>query len=123
MNPPRRTDQPSIEQKETSPDPKRRASRVATRTPDSPGPSPLKKPCTLLDIKEGEIAVISAVTGGRGLKARMAGLGIREGRRFRLIRTAPFRGPLLVEDVSTGARTMIGRGMAACVEVCDKTSS
>jgi ferrous iron transport protein A len=106
MTPPRRTDLPSIEQKETP-------SEAPTR----------KKPCTLLDMRAGETAVISAVTGGKGLKARMAGLGIREGRRFRLIRTAPFRGPLLVEDISTGARIMIGRGMAACVEVCDQTSS
>ncbi len=123
MNPSRRTDLPSTTQKEASPDPKGRASQVATRTPDSTGPSPRKKPWTLLDMKEGETAVISAVTGGKGLKARMAGLGIREGRRFRLIRTAPFRGPLLVEDVSTGARIMIGRGMAACVEVSDQAPS
>ncbi len=122
MNPPRRTDLPSTRQKEASSDPKEHTPRVATRTPDSPAPSPREKPCTLLDMKEGETAVISTITGGKGLKARMSGLGIREGRRFRLIRTAPFRGPLLVEDVSTGARIMIGRGMAACVEVRDQTS-
>jgi ferrous iron transport protein A len=123
MNPPRRPDLPSINQKEASPDLKGHASTAATRAPDSTAPSSRKRPCTLLDMKAGEAAVISAVTGGKGLKARMAGLGIREGRRFRLIRSAPFRGPLLVEDVSTGARIMIGRGMAACVEVYDQTSS
>ncbi|HOS96262.1 MAG TPA: FeoA family protein [Deltaproteobacteria bacterium] len=123
MNPPRRSDLPSIKQKGASPDPKGQVSLASARTPDSSVTPPRKKPRTLLDMKEGETAVILCITGGQGLRARMAGLGIREGRMFRLIRTAPFRGPLLVEDVSTGARIMIGRGMAASVEVCDQTSS
>jgi len=53
----------------------------------------------------------------------MAGLGIREGTCLRLISAAPFSGPLLVEDTASGARVMIGRGMAASVEVCDQTPS
>ncbi|HPR54680.1 MAG TPA: FeoA family protein [Deltaproteobacteria bacterium] len=81
------------------------------------------RPLTLLDLKEGDTASILRITGGRHLKARMAGLGIREGTLVRLISAAPFRGPLLVEDVSSGARTMIGRGMAASVEVCDHAPS
>lgn len=76
-----------------------------------------EQPLTILDMKEDETAFISAITGGRHMKARLDGLGIRAGKRIRLISTAPFKGPLLVEDTSTGARVMIGRGMAASVEV------
>ena len=87
--------------------------------------NPLRKdkPVTLLDLKEGETASILRITGGRHLKARMAGLGIREGKCLKLIRAAPFSGPLLLEDTASGARVMIGRGMAASVEVCDQTPS
>jgi len=47
----------------------------------------------------------------------MAGFGIHEGKIIRLIKAAPFHGPLLIEDTASGARTMIGRGMAGTVEV------
>ena len=80
-------------------------------------------PVTLLDLKEGETASILRITGGKHLKARMSGLGIREGKCLRLIRAAPFSGPLLLEDTASGARVMIGRGMAASVEVCDQAPS
>jgi Fe2+ transport system protein FeoA len=76
-----------------------------------------KKPPTLLELKEGETAIVTGITGGKTARARIAGFGIHEGRRLRLIKEAPFRGPLLVEDTASGARTMIGRGMAASVEV------
>jgi ferrous iron transport protein A len=72
---------------------------------------------TLLAMKEGEKGVVMRITGGRLLKSRMDGFGLHEGRAVRLIRSAPFGGPLLVEDVSSGARIMIGRGMADSVEV------
>lgn len=78
---------------------------------------------TLLDLKEGTAATILRITGGRHLRARLEGMGIREGARVRLIMAAPFSGPLLLEDQSSLARVMIGRRMAASVEVCDQTPS
>ena len=88
-------------------------------------PNPLEKdkPVTLLDLKDGETASILRITSGKHLKTRMSGLGIREGKCFRLIRSAPFSGPLLLEDTESGARVMIGRGMAASVEVCNQAPS
>ena len=78
---------------------------------------------SLAELKEGDTALISDITGGRHMKARLDGLGIRAGKRIRLISSAPFHGPLLVEDTSTGARVMIGRGMASSVEVYDQNPS
>ncbi|HRR20901.1 MAG: ferrous iron transport protein A [Bacteriovoracaceae bacterium] len=74
---------------------------------------------TLLELKEGDTAVISRISGGKGVLSRMAGLGLHEGKTIRVVQTAPFRGPLLIEDVLSGARTMIGRGVASHVEIRD----
>lgn len=82
-----------------------------------------RNPLKLLDLKQGDIAIIHRLTGGRCMKARMDGFGIREGTLIRLIMTAPFHGPLLVEDVESGARIMIGRGMAESVEVSHQEPS
>lgn len=76
-----------------------------------------KNPLTLLGLKQGETAVVIGITGGKTARARMAGFGIHEGKIIRLIKAAPFHGPLLIEDTASGARTMIGRGMAGTVEV------
>lgn len=74
----------------------------------------------LIGLKEGNIVIISKITGGNGVAARMAGLGLYEGKKIRIVQAAPFRGPLLVEDVLTGTRTMLGRGIASMVEVRDE---
>ncbi len=75
----------------------------------------------LLDLKKGHSAVISLIGGGRGTVARMAELGLYTGRRIRMVQAAPFHGPLLVEDVESGAKIMIGRGIASRVEVEHET--
>ena len=74
---------------------------------------------TLLELKEGDTAVISRISGGKGVLSRMAALGLHEGKTIRVVQAAPFRGPLLIEDVLSGARTMIGRGVASHVEIRD----
>lgn len=71
----------------------------------------------LLDLKQGDTAIIEKINGGKNMRFRMDGFGLREGKRIRLIMAAPFRGPLLLEDIESGARIMIGRGMAKTVEV------
>jgi Fe2+ transport system protein FeoA len=71
----------------------------------------------LYDLKQGTLAVIAGIAGGRGVLAKMSALGLYEGKKIRVVQTAPFNGPILVEDVVTGARTMIGRKIAAHVEI------
>jgi len=74
----------------------------------------------LLELKEGDVATISRIDGGRGTVTRMAGLGLYPGKKIRIIQAAPFRGPLLIEDLLSGTRTMIGRGIASMVEIRDE---
>jgi Fe2+ transport system protein FeoA len=69
------------------------------------------------DLKQGTLAVIARITGGRGVLVQMSSLGLYEGKKIRVVQTAPFKGPILVEDVLTGARTMIGRKIASHVEI------
>jgi Fe2+ transport system protein FeoA len=71
----------------------------------------------LSDQKQGALAIIAGITGGKGILARMTSLGLHVGKKIRVVQTAPFRGPILVEDVVTGARTMIGRKIASHVEI------
>jgi Fe2+ transport system protein FeoA len=72
---------------------------------------------TLLDLSEGSVVKIRALQGGATMVKRLHSFGFFTGSRVRLVKTAPFRGPLLVEDVTTGARVMIGRTMAGKIEV------
>jgi Fe2+ transport system protein FeoA len=71
----------------------------------------------LYDLKQGTLAIIARITGGNGVLTKLSSLGLYEGKKIRVVQTAPFRGPILVEDVVTGARTMIGRKIASHVEI------
>jgi Fe2+ transport system protein FeoA len=72
---------------------------------------------TLAELKEGNVAEIKKLSGGKNLMEKIQGFGLFVGGKVRLERKAPFRGPLLVKDLENDARLMIGRGLAAKVEV------
>ena len=78
---------------------------------------------TLVDLPGGTVAKISALKGGSAMAARLHAFGLFPGSRIRLVRTAPLGGPIMIEDVTTGARVMIGRGMAATIEVSQGDST
>jgi len=48
--------------------------------------------------------------GGPGMQARLSQLGFLPGSRVRIVRTAPFHGPLLVEV--EGREIVLGHGVA-----------
>ena len=75
---------------------------------------------TLLELSEGETAAIHALHSDGATRKRIQSLGLFEGRRVCLIARAPFSGPLLVEDVVTGARVMIARDRAVNIEVASE---
>lgn len=74
---------------------------------------------TLLEVKAGAVAEIRELHGGKAFAERLQGFGVYVGRKVRMVRAAPFHGPLLIEDVESGARIMIARGMAGKIEVED----
>ena len=72
---------------------------------------------------EGVAAAIQALHNDGVTKKRIQALGLFEGRRICVIARAPFSGPLLVEDVATGARVMIARDLAGHIEMGSDASS
>jgi len=62
----------------------------------------------LADLKENEGGIIIRLEGGQGFQRKLRTLGIREGKKIRIL-TRMFRGPIVVEV--DGRSTTIGRGM------------
>ncbi|RKQ61771.1 ferrous iron transport protein A [Thermovibrio guaymasensis] len=68
---------------------------------------------TLSQVKAGEKVRIVNITGGHGLKNRLAAIGIFPGAEVKVVKSPP--GPVIVEVA--GSRVAIGQGMARKVEV------
>lgn len=64
----------------------------------------------LLDAPQGKWLKLAALEGGTGLRARLLQHGLFVGDRVRVMRTAPLKGPLLVE--ANGREIALGRGVA-----------
>jgi ferrous iron transport protein A len=69
----------------------------------------------LLNVENGRWVVIHSFRGGRGIQRRLAQLGFLPGNQARIIRSAPFHGPLLLEV--EGREIVLGRGVAAHIIV------
>ena len=69
----------------------------------------------LLNVENGKWVVINSFRGGRGIQRRLAQLGFLPGNQARIIRSAPFHGPLLLEV--EGREIVLGRSVAAHVIV------
>ncbi len=68
----------------------------------------------LSSIKEGVRAKLQTIRGGRELRTRLAALGLLPGTEIEVIQNSG-KGPFVVSV--RGSRIVIGRGMAAQVEV------
>jgi len=64
----------------------------------------------LLRVKNGRWVRVSNFLGGRGMEMRLSQLGFLPGNKIRIIRSAPFHGPLLVQV--EGREVVLGRGIA-----------
>lgn len=65
---------------------------------------------TLLKAPQGQWLKVTALDGGKGLRARLTQYGIFEGDCLRVLRMAPLSGPLLVEV--NGREIALGRRVA-----------
>ncbi len=68
---------------------------------------------SLLNLAEGEVAIIRGIHGGAGIKNRLASIGIYPGASVKIVKKAP--GPCIIEV--SGTRLAIGRGMASKILV------
>jgi len=69
-----------------------------------------KKTVPLMRLHKGEEAQIIAIRGGFGFQRKLRVMGIREGKKVKVLSRQPLRGPLTIQ---VGKCNMtIGRGMA-----------
>jgi ferrous iron transport protein A len=64
----------------------------------------------ILQIENGRWVKVVDFRIGRGLEARLSQLGFLPGNKIRVIRSAPFKGPLLIEV--EGREIVLGRSVA-----------
>jgi len=73
---------------------------------------------SLINIKEGQAAVIKSIAGGWMATKRLADLGLTPGTKIKVLRIAPVLGPIEIEV--RGSKLVLGRGLAAKVLVTTK---
>ena len=69
----------------------------------------------LVELPSGDSATVVRVDGGRQFVGRLAGMGVRPGKRIRKISGMPLRGPVTVQV--DGSQIAIGYGMAGRIFV------
>lgn len=77
----------------------------------------------LISIKKGQIVRISHLLGGKSVVGRLHDFGLYKGRTVRLIKKAPFGGPLLIEDIDGQTKLIISRELSKQVLVKELRSS
>ncbi len=75
----------------------------------------MKKETTLINLKPGQEAEIISVAGGWMAAKRLADLGLTPGTKVKIIRKAPFLGPVEIE--ARESKLVLGRGLATKVMV------
>lgn len=69
----------------------------------------------LIDVENGKWVKVTDYSSGRGIEQKLRQLGLLPGDYARVIRQAPFGGPLLVEI--QGREIAVGRGVASRILV------
>jgi len=69
----------------------------------------------LLDVEKGKDVIVISINTGRNLEGKLRQLGIMPGNWLRVLRQAPFHGPLLV--FVHGREIALGQGVASKITV------
>lgn len=75
----------------------------------------MSKEAFLINLKPSEIAEIISVAGGWMATKRLADLGLTPGTKVKILRKAPFWGPIEIEV--RGSKLVLGRGLASKIIV------
>lgn len=71
---------------------------------------------TILDMKDNEWATITEIRKGANFQSRIAILGLRIGKRIKLVTKQPIHGPVVIQTETDGKITL-GHGMALGIMV------
>ena len=69
----------------------------------------------LINVENGKWVRLVNFKGGRGMQRRLSQMGFLPGNQVRIVRSAPFQGPLLLEV--EGREIVLGRGIASHILV------
>ena len=75
----------------------------------------MEKELFLTDLELGQKGEIISIMGGLMVTKRLADLGLISGTRVKVIKKAPFSGPIKIEVL--GSRLVLGRGLASKILV------
>jgi Fe2+ transport system protein FeoA len=64
-----------------------------------------------------DVVVIKGINAGQRALRRLMSLGINIGDRVRVLHFGPFKGAILVEDLDSGVKVALGRGLARKIVV------
>ncbi|MDI6851089.1 MAG: FeoA family protein [bacterium] len=67
---------------------------------------------SLDEARVDDIVVVKGINAGHRALRRLVSLGINIGDKVRILHFAPFGGAILVEDLNTGIKVALGRGLA-----------
>lgn len=72
-------------------------------------------PISLSEAQDHDELKIVLISGGWGMRRSLNQIGIQPGDHVRVVRRAPFGGPVLIEN--NGTQVAVGRGMAEKIRV------
>ena len=81
----------------------------------NPGKIKIEILMMLIDVDPGKQVKVTGVRGGHAVASKLRQLGLLPGDRARVMRQAPFGGPILIEI--SGRTIALGRGVAAKILV------
>lgn len=67
---------------------------------------------SLDEAKIDDVVVVKSINAGHRALRRLVSLGINIGDRIRVLHFGPFRGAILIEDLDSGVKVALGRGLA-----------
>jgi len=72
---------------------------------------------TLAETPPGAVVRVIEIMGGRGMRLRLMRMGLNLGDLVKVLSSGPLRGPVYLENLSTGVKLALGRGVASKVLV------
>ena len=67
---------------------------------------------SLDEAKVDDVVIVKSINAGQRALRRLMNLGINVGDRVRILHFGPFKGAILVEDLDSGVKVALGRGLA-----------
>jgi Fe2+ transport system protein FeoA len=72
---------------------------------------------SLDEVRIDDVVIVRDINAGHRALRRLLSLGINIGDRVRVLHFGPFKGAILIEDIDSGVKVALGRGIARKIVV------